>query len=358
MRRITNGKNDNIALTKVVALILVIAVHYLGHIKFYELGLGFNKTIVLLFLRNLSMTCVPLFLLVTGFLMRKKKYDFNYFIKIFPIIIFGLVASGVGIIYKIIILKEFNSVLHWVMTLFSFQGIGYSWYLIMYLGLYLLMPCLNIIVANTTRKENLLIIIVLFVVIILPKITYMFDLFTSGIHYAVIPAYWVDMYPIFYYLVGAFISKYPETIRVRRVGWWLIGGLTSVTILLASLLTSRPFNGVFWHLTDYNSFFTATISILLFLTLLKVRISFNGKLREIVYLISNHTLGIYLFSSLTDNILNKSGILTKSSLLINTLGIIVWIPLVVIICLCLTIICDKIVVIISPSQRKLTINTK
>ena len=75
MKRITG-----LDIVRAVAILFVISVHFLLNTNFYQMpqkdGYGM---IVLSFLRHLLLICVPLFIILTGYLNRNKEPNKEYY---------------------------------------------------------------------------------------------------------------------------------------------------------------------------------------------------------------------------------------------------------------------------------------
>lgn len=66
-------RNKNIDLIKSTASFFVILIHFFLNTGFYNLKTINNIVTVSFILKNIAVVCVPLFLLVTGYLMNEKK---------------------------------------------------------------------------------------------------------------------------------------------------------------------------------------------------------------------------------------------------------------------------------------------
>ena len=58
--------------TRILAFLLVVTVHFFLHSGFYGNAMQGEKMYIMTAIRTLCMSCVPLFLLLTGFLDRKS----------------------------------------------------------------------------------------------------------------------------------------------------------------------------------------------------------------------------------------------------------------------------------------------
>lgn len=72
-------RNINLDLIRCVAVIFVISVHFCLNSGFYELTCSGMRMLIMCILRTAFITCVPLFLMLTGYLMNKKELTLSYY---------------------------------------------------------------------------------------------------------------------------------------------------------------------------------------------------------------------------------------------------------------------------------------
>ena len=66
-------RNINLDLIRCVAVIFVISVHFCLNSAFYEVTCSGMRMLIMYILRTAFITCVPLFLMLTGYLMKKNN---------------------------------------------------------------------------------------------------------------------------------------------------------------------------------------------------------------------------------------------------------------------------------------------
>ena len=93
------------------------------------------------------MICVPLFLITTGYLMKNKELNKKYYFGISRVLIIYLLNALMYIGYNILYLKEPVSIKFIASSILNFST-GYSWYIEMYIGLFLMIPFINLIYNN------------------------------------------------------------------------------------------------------------------------------------------------------------------------------------------------------------------
>lgn len=159
-------KRSDLDLIRCLAIFFVIIVHGLSYIGFYELT---DSSIILYFyhtLRVIVISCVPLFLLLTGYLSGGKKYTFNaaYLKKPIRLLVIYILCAAVCSIPKLI-KGEIGSIF---IALLEFKAAPYAWYLAMYLGLYLMIPFLNAFLLANNVDYGLPVLVAL---VVLPTVT-------------------------------------------------------------------------------------------------------------------------------------------------------------------------------------------
>lgn len=157
---------------------------------------------------------VPLFLMLTGYLQGKKEANARYYKGALRVLGSYVVFCLVTILFRIYYLGEQGSVLQWGHKVLNFSAIQYGWYIEMWIGLFLLVPFLNILWRNIpTQRLKLLLLATLYVMTALPDMTNRY-----GMHLT--PGFWKDCYPLFFYFAGAYIREYGIPLRKS----YLLGG--------------------------------------------------------------------------------------------------------------------------------------
>lgn len=165
--------------------------------------------LILNIIRCLFMTCVPLFIILTGYLSINKELNKNYFKKIFRIILTYVLCSIACLIaLHFIENRPVLSLKEYIFSILSFNAAPYSWYVNMYIGLFLIIPFLNILWKNLkTKKYRQYLIVVLVLLFVIPTITniYNFNDTNWWIHPSIsksyqqiIPNYWLGRGILYY----------------------------------------------------------------------------------------------------------------------------------------------------------------
>ena len=96
-KRVRDPKLDII---RIFALICVVGVHFFLNSGFYDVPIVGKRMYVASVVRAFFITCVPLFLMLTGYLVNKKQLSKKYYKGIIKVLIIYAICS---VIYSIFI---------------------------------------------------------------------------------------------------------------------------------------------------------------------------------------------------------------------------------------------------------------
>ena len=77
-------------LVRIVGMLTVVFVHTFLYNGYYDVGVG---NLALTLIRNFCMICVPLFMVLSGYLLKEKTISKKYYSKIFIILVEYIVCS-------------------------------------------------------------------------------------------------------------------------------------------------------------------------------------------------------------------------------------------------------------------------
>lgn len=290
----TKERNINIDLIKCIAVFSVISVHFFLNNGFYDKIISSKSMYFFSILRTLFMVCVPLFIITTGYLMKNKKLSKKYYLGLKRVILTYIISTLLIVAYNALYLKETYTIKSIVRSVIEFN-IGYCWYINMYLGLFLLIPFLNLIYNNLeTKKHKNILIITMLVLTSFQGI--------MNIKYKLLPNWWIGIYPITYYYIGCYLREYK--ININKIINVII---FIVTLLLSGILNIYLSHGVKFisgiH-NDWGSILNIITSTLLFIFAINLKLdNTNIKIKRIIIKVSELSLAIYLCSAMVDNFL-------------------------------------------------------
>lgn len=348
-------RNSTMDLIRIIAAYSVLSVHFFLHNGFYSEnveGLGPIEGLIQFFtsgdasalhgpimfvmvtMRTLFSVCVPLFLILTGYLMSHKQLSKGYYKGIRKTLIIFVIASVLCMMFKAVHendaaktafysmnYSEMFAAIHkdgaydiktYLLSIFDFTGANYSWYIEMYIGLFLMVPFLNLAYHKLNTQKGKQVLVGSFVFIaILPSIFNAFN-FNSADWWAtptisdefnkILPAFWMGIYPIAYYFVGCYIREYGLKLRTRSM----------LCVFGVALLLFTAFN---WYRSYATPFKSGTyvywygvepfvLSTLLFTLLSRINAN-NWAIgsRIMLWKLSDLALGIYLMSFVFDEMI-------------------------------------------------------
>lgn len=160
--------------------------------------------------------------------MNKKSISKKYYLGVTRVLIIYLLTTISVLTYFLIKDNIPMTIKYFIKGITSFDT-GYSWYIEMYLGLFLIIPFINLTYHNLkNKKEKKLLIITMLIITSLPGIV--------NCKYHLIPDWYIQFYPITYYFIGCYLSEYKINInKYLNIFLYIISILISgiINILLS-----------------------------------------------------------------------------------------------------------------------------
>lgn len=335
-------RSINCDILRIIAFILVVCVHSINYVGFYgTTNLGVTM-LILNIIRVFFMACVPLFMVLSGYLMKSKQLTKDYYLKVSRIILTYLLCSAVCFnVVPYITDTNVGTINDFLIGLINFNAAPYAWYVEMYLGLYLLIPFLNVLWQNLENKKNKnILLITLFIIFVLPTLT--------NLKEHIVPSYWFgNGYPILYYYIGCYFKDFNIKINFRKILILLFFIILNGIITYNTSYEKIYINGIF---NNYYSFGSLAATLLFTLIIFNLKINIKSeKVIKFISKISYLTFGAYLLSYIFDLLLYPLFIDSNKYISSN----IIWQPLVVIIIIILSLLSSYIVDLIEKLIRKI-----
>lgn len=202
-------RNYGLDVARAAAGTLVLAVHYFQNYGFYAAPVMGKSMLLACMVRMLCMTCVPLFLLLTGYLCVNRKWGMGYYRKLLPILLTYLLAGVVCMMFRIHWQGAVLSLREIIRAFTDYSVCYHSWYIEMYIGLFLLSPFFNAAWHSLDEKGKKALMLTLIGLTALPTVTNQFG--------PILPDWWMEIYPLTFYAVGAWLREHP----IRLNAWKL-----------------------------------------------------------------------------------------------------------------------------------------
>ncbi len=266
------GRNVGADIIRCLAFFCVISVHFFLHNGFYQNTVLGEKMFLAVFMRCFFIICVPLYMMLSGYLMRNKKITADYYKKLGRTYLTYVLACVCCIIYSNYYLKTDFDFKKSVFSVLNFSAAPYAWYVEMYLGLFLIIPFLNILYNNLSSKNQKKVLILILVIITsLPAVinVYNFEMLdwwrqpsNSRVYQQILPEWWTPLYPVTYYMIGCYLSEYG--LKIKKA---LNISLIFIVWIISSIYNYwRSYNGKFisGNWCDYESIANVLLTTLVF----------------------------------------------------------------------------------------------
>lgn len=211
-------RDPNADLIRCVAVYSVLSVHFLLNTGFYSVPTVGLDMLLLCMYRSLFMICVPLFMILTGYLMQHKTLSHGYYRGLLKTLEIYVLASIACLLFKKFVLGYRVTLKTAILDILDFDAANYAWYIEMYIGLFLMIPFLNLAWHGLkNQKEKRILVFTMISLTLLPKLLNIFDFRTAGwwaspslstTYDPLVPGFFTVMYPITYYFIGAYLREY------------------------------------------------------------------------------------------------------------------------------------------------------
>ena len=314
MNNNANTRNPAMDVIRCFALLSVVSFHFFLNNGFYDTVVDCPRMYIMVAMRTFFMICVPLFLVLSGYLMKNKKPNGKYYSKLFYTVGIYVLASIACAAFKFVKSPEAFSPMGAIWGIFNFTTANYSWYVEMYIGLFLLIPFLNLIYNNLeTQKQKLWLLGTMLILTAVPSVLNSFQFLnfqwwlqpSTSINYDYIfPDHWVSVYPITYYFTGCYLREYPIKISPLKNAFCIL--LTFATIGVYAIYRSYGAAPLYDSWSGHGSLLTVIQTVLVFNFFANLKYNKIGeKGGKFLAYISKLTLGAYLCSWIFDEVFYK-----------------------------------------------------
>lgn len=255
--------------------------------------------------------CVPIFIVLSGYLLAKREFNKNHICKLGRIVIVYILCSIVCLlVLHFIENRDVLRLKDYIFQILSFEAAPYSWYVNMYFGLFLLLPFLNVLWNNLkNKKQKQYLLLVLIVIAVLPNTLNIFNFYdlnwwleptSSHVYQKLVPDYWGGIsYIILYYFLGCYFRDYRLKLSFKKN----VVALLVALVIFGLFNFYRSYNALFelGSYSDYGSLEVLVVTILFVNLILNFKFKISNK--KAIYFISKIsylTFGAYLVSVIFD----------------------------------------------------------
>lgn len=290
-------RNFHLDVIRCIGIIYIIGLHFFHSTHFFDYVITGYAMQIGIILKNCFTSCVPIFLMLTGYLMNTRKLSVKHYTKIGKVLtLYGFACIAIWI-FRTIHYNEIFTLKTIFNSFVSFEH--YSWYIGMYVGLYAMIPFLNIMYHRLeTRNNKLLLIGVLIYFTALPSLT---NLFIPNF----IPRNFESLYPLTYYFVGAFLSEYADDFKAKASTLFL---LYFMIIFIGGTFVNLCVANKYYYdvcvFINYENILAVCSTFVLFLAILKCDFTRLPKpLHNLIETISTTSLQLFMVSYIFDTLI-------------------------------------------------------
>ena len=287
-------RNINLDIIRSAAILFVLTVHFYDSSGFPDQTMSGLVDFFMLCGWLITHSCVPMFLILSGWLCIDKELSAKYYLGFLRIALIYLICSAACLVFRGLYLDEALGLRYIFGSIVNFYACGYAWYVCLYFGLFLLIPFLNLIykgLDSKTKKQALLCTI--FALSILPSLLNQYIQLYS--------IWWTRLYPLCYYFLGAYLREYRPKLSAGKCG---LACLAFVCIFSLFDLFHYGHNAQAMIGVAYENYQVFLTSLLLFVFLLQLPC---GKLpspaKKAFSLVSEFSFTVYLISWIPDGLI-------------------------------------------------------
>ena len=287
-------RNLNLDLIRCVALLMVPIMHSLDHTGLYDQQLYGAANQSMIAVKTLFTTCIPLYVMLSGFLNNKKALSARYYLGLIRILGIYLICGIACLAFEQCSGIAHRSPAEMVSALVNFSCCDYAWYIMMYFGLFLMIPFLNMAYHGlTTRKQKLVLVATFLALSVLPSLL--------NLYFQLYSLWWTRLYPLCYYFTGAYLSEYMPK---AKPGKWAAALLAFLAAYSVFFYFHHDANGAALIGVYQDTFPVYILSVLLFVTLFHLPLgTVPGPVAALLRKVSDLTLPAYLLTWITDSLI-------------------------------------------------------
>ena len=287
-------RNLNLDLIRCVALLMVPIMHSLDHTGLYDQQLYGAANQSMIAVKTLFTTCIPLYVMLSGFLNNRKALSARYYLGLIRILGVYLICGIACLAFEQCSGIAHRSPAEMVSALVNFSCCDYAWYIMMYFGLFLMIPFLNMVYHGLkTQKQKLVLVATFFALSVLPSLL--------NLYFQLYSLWWARLYPLCYYFTGAYLSEYMPK---AKPGKWAAALLAFLAAYSVFFYFHHDANGAALIGVYQDTFPVYILSVLLFVTLFHLPLgTVPGPVAALLRKVSDLTLPAYLLTWITDSLI-------------------------------------------------------
>lgn len=288
------SRQSNMELLRVVAMLMIITLHYLdkGEVLPDFSGMNTFNHYISWLLEAFCFVAVNIYVLISGYFLTTSKFTFKKLALLWGQILFYSWVIG-GIFLLTGMAGEDATSLYELIFVALPVTAGHYWFATIYVLLFAVSPFLNAAIEKMSKQQHRICIAVLVTIFslwntILPMTIPLAD--GEGMDIA-----WF----VCLYVIAAYLRKYPEDRKRKGYFYVLAYVLCSVLVFGAGLAllfvdsVTGKLGGYATNWYAYNSFPVLVGSVCLFVAFTKLEIK-SGSIGKVINMLAGATFGVYL----------------------------------------------------------------
>lgn len=297
-------RNTGYDLLRFISICMVVVIH--ANVSFLGQDRGSASWFVVMLFTALCSLSVPLFFMLSGALLLGKDETVSLkelYTKRIPKQAVPFILWSIIYIVARIVMGKIDFSLNAFVSLLWEPAYYQFWFMYTLLGIYLLLPVLQILVKNLSKRMLEYALLLWFVfAIVIPTASYIVPQFSISGHVDLILC---EGY-IGYFLLGHYLHKYGEEVSRVKAAMIAVIGIAAVLLCAAAewfVCANDAYGGYF-----YQSYLTPSVvvaAIGAFLLFGKSFVSAGEKTRKIAKILSENALGVYYIHMLVLTVLES-----------------------------------------------------
>ena len=302
------SRNFTLDVIRTIAIFFVISVHFFLKTGYYKMEMDSVVIYISTIFRTVFMICVPLFIILSGYLLNNRKFSIKHYLGIRKVIIIYILCAIFLFAFDCIMGNEQFSIPGFLTNVTHFKW--YSWYIKKYIILYMFIPVINYIFRKLeSRKIRFSLLCVLFIIVSLSTIFSYFGVSDESPKIIlwtikILSLISDKLYPVLYYYIGVYLHEYKDELRISKK-------LNCILVVFSFIITGTMIyfkyrgNTFIWEeWNSWNGFIDCINSSFTFMLLLRLdytRLQKSAFSRGIT-MFSKISLYIYLLSYIFDSL--------------------------------------------------------
>lgn len=297
----------SIELLRVVCAVTVVIDHIaIAAIGMYKSTASDVDRFVYYGIQHWSHFAVPVFLMISGFLLLNPQKEIEYgkaITKYTKRMVVVLLTVGTFFAFLEVLFEShqinFHSVGRALLYVFEGKGWQHMWYLYMIIGIYLVLPILKAAYNGISRKTLSTFLVLMF---LFTSVIPMISLYTGincGIKFPIMSIF------LFYFILGRWVFETGSKHFINPTVLYVITIVLMFTPVWVSYLEHIKGFHLLVKLTGYDSPLIVVISVFIVFSVMNMGGVKGRRLAQFVEHLGNNSFGIYVFHMLWINLIYK-----------------------------------------------------